>query len=86
MCIDHIQLHVSIPPKYSISDFMSYLKGKSTLMLYDKHSAQRSKWDKGFWARGYYVATIGTISEEAIKKYILEQAEEDKKEECGAKV
>ena len=80
------RLHVSIPPKYSVAEFMSYLKGKSALMLYDKHPEQRSKWDKGFWARGYYAATIGTISEETIKKYILEQAEEDKKEANSSKM
>ena len=60
---------------------MGYLKGKSALMIYDKHPEQRSKWNKSFWARGYYVATIGTISEETIKKYIVEQMEKDKKEE-----
>lgn len=46
----------------------------------------RSKWDKSFWARWYYVATIGTISEETIKKYIMEQIEEDKQEDNGAKL
>jgi putative transposase len=86
VCVDHVHLHVSIPPKLSISDFMAYLKGKSALMLYDKHPEQRSKWDKSFWARGYYVATIGTISEETIKKYIQEQSDEDKKEARGAKI
>jgi putative transposase len=86
VCVDHIHLHVSIPPKLSISDFMSYLKGKSALMLYDKHPEQRSKWHKSFWARGYYVATIGTISEETIKKYIQEQSDEDKKEDHGARM
>ena len=86
VCMDHIHLHVSIPPKYSVAEFMSYLKGKSALMLYDKHPEQRSKWDKGLWARGYYAATIGTISEETINKYILEQAEEDKKEANSSKM
>lgn len=86
VCVDHIHLHVSIPPKISISEFMSYLKGKSALMIYDKHPQQRSKWDKSFWARGYYVATIGTISEETIKKYIMEQTEQDKQEDSGARL
>jgi putative transposase len=86
VCIDHIHLHVSIPPKISISDFMSYLKGKSALMLYDKHPRERSKWDKSFWARGYYVSTIGTISEETIKKYIKEQSERDRKEDNGSDI
>ena len=48
VCIDHVHLHVSIPPKYSVAEFMSYLKGKSVLMLYDKYPEQRGKWDKGF--------------------------------------
>jgi len=60
---------------------MGYLKGKSALMIYDKHPEQRSKWSKSFWARGYYVATIGNITESAIKKYIKEQAEEDRRED-----
>lgn len=86
VCTNHIHLHISIPPKLSVSDFMSYLKGKSALMIYDKHPGQRSKWDKSFWARGYYVTTIGTVSEETIKKYIMEQAEEDKREESSPKI
>ena len=81
VCIDHIHLSVSIPPKYSISKFMGYLKGKSTLMIYDRHPELQSKWDKSFWARGYYVATIGNVTEEAIRKYIREQAEESRKED-----
>ena len=84
VCEDHIHLHVSVPPKISISEFMGYLKGKSALMIYDKHPGQRSKWNKSFWARGYYVATIGTISESTIKKYIMEQQEADKREDKGA--
>jgi len=81
VCVDHIHLCVSIPPKLSVSEFMGYLKGKSALMLYDKHPEQRSKWSKSFWARGYYVATIGNITESAIKKYVQEQADEDRKED-----
>ena len=50
VCIDHVHLCVSVPPKYSISDFMGYLKGKSTLMIYDRHPELQSKWDKAFWA------------------------------------
>ena len=81
VCEDHIHLSVAIPPKISISSFMGYLKGKSTLMLYDRHPELQSKWDKSFWARGYYVSTIGNITEDAIKKYIQEQSEESRKEE-----
>ena len=81
VCPDHVHLCVSIPPKMSISTFMGYLKGKSTLMIYDRHPNLQSKWNKAFWARGYYVATIGNVTEEAIKKYIREQREESRKED-----
>lgn len=81
VCEDHIHLSVAIPPKISISSFMGYLKGKSTLMIYDRHSELQSKWNKSFWARGYYVSIIGNITEDAIKKYIQEQSDESRKEE-----
>ena len=81
VCSNHIHLCVSIPPKLSISDFMGYLKGKSALMIFDKHPELTTKWSKSFWARGYYVSTVGNITEEAIKRYIQEQQEEAKKEE-----
>ena len=76
VCIDHVHLSVAIPPKLSVSQFMGYLKGKSTLMIYDRHPELQSKWNKAFWARGYYVETIGNITDEAVQKYIKEQAEE----------
>ena len=63
---------------------MGYLKGKSTLMIYDRHPELQSKWDKSFWARGYYVSTIGNITEDAIKKYIREQAEESRKADSNS--
>lgn len=85
VCSDHVHLSVSIPPKMSISSFMGYLKGKSTLMIYDKYPNLQSKWDKAFWARGYYVATIGNVTESAIKKYIEEQSEESKAEEMRSR-
>ena len=81
VCVDHVHLSVAIPPKLSVSDFMGYLKGKSTLMLYDRYPELQSKWDKAFWARGYYVETIGNITDEAVQKYIKEQAEELRKED-----
>ena len=81
VCSDHVHLCVCIPPKMSVSQFMGYLKGKSALMIYDKHPELGSKWNKSFWARGYYVATVGNLTEEAIKKYIQEQSEESKKED-----
>ena len=81
VCPDHVHLCVSIPPKMSVSNFMGYLKGKSTLMIYDRHPELQSKWNKAFWARGYYVATVGNLTEETVKKYIQEQSEESRKED-----
>ena len=81
VCIDHVHMCVSIPPKMRVSEFMGYLKGKSTLMIYDRHPNLQNKWDKAFWARGYYVATVGNVTESAIKKYIAEQSEESRKED-----
>ena len=81
VCSDHVHLCVSMPPKLSISEFVGYLKGKSALMIFDKHPEHGTKWDRKFWARGYYVCTVGNITEEAIKKYIQEQQEEAKLEE-----
>ena len=63
-------------------EFMAYLKGKSTLMLFDRHPEYRTKWgDRHFWARGYYVSTVGNVNEETIRKYIQEQEEDDKLED-----
>ena len=81
VCLDHVHLCVSIPPKMSVSNFMGYLKGKSTLMIYDRHPELQSKWNKAFWARSYYVATVGNLTEETVKKYIQEQSEESRKED-----
>ena len=81
VCADHVHLCLSIPPKLCVSEFMGYLKGKSALMIFDKHPEQGSKWNRSFWARGYYVSTVGNITEEAMKRYIQEQQEEAKKEE-----
>ena len=78
------RIGVAIPPKLSISSFMGYLKGKSTLMIYDRHPELQSKWNKAFWARGYYVETIGNITDEAVQKYIKEQAEESRKEDSSS--
>jgi putative transposase len=83
VCSDHVHLCVAIPPKLSVSEFMGYLKGKSALMIYDLHPGQGTKWNRAFWARGYYVVTVGNITEEAIKRYIQEQEEESKKEEMN---
>ena len=76
-CKDHIHMLVSIPPKYSISQFMGYLKGKSALMIYDKHANLKYKYgNRHFWAEGYYVSTVG-LNEATIKKYIKEQEKHD---------
>ncbi len=82
VCEEHVHLSVAIPPKISISSFMGYLKGKSTLMIYGRHPELQSKWNKAFWARGYYVETIGNITEDAVRKYINGQAEESRKEDA----
>ena len=76
VCADHVHLCVSIPPKLSVSDFVGYLKGKSALMIFDKHPEMGNKWDRSFWARGYYVSTVGNVDEETVKEYIRRQTEE----------
>ena len=77
---DHVHLCLSIPPKLAISEFMGYLKGKSALMIYDRHPELGQKFEQDFWARGYYVSTIGNVDEATIRKYIREQEEESYKE------
>ena len=68
---------VSIPPKYSVSQFMGYLKGKSSLMIFDKHANLKYKFgNRHFWAEGYYVSTVG-LNEATIAKYIREQEAHD---------
>ena len=82
ICVDHVHMYVAIPPKLAVSEFMSYLKGKSTLMLFDRHPEYRArKSDKHFWARGYYVATVGNVNEATIIEYIRNQEENDKLED-----
>ena len=67
---DHVHMLVSIPPRTSVSSFMGYLKGKSALMMFDKHSNLKYKFgNRHFWAEGYYVSTVG-LNEATIKKYI----------------
>ena len=81
ICVDHIHMYVAIPPKMAVSEFMSYLKGKSALMLFDRHPEYRAKrGDKHFWARGYYVRTVGEVNEETVRAYIRNQEENDKME------
>ncbi len=78
VCADHVHMYVSIPPKVSISSVVSRLKGKSALMLFDRHPEYRDKYGRHFWARGYYVETIGNVNEDVIKRYIAEQEESDR--------
>ena len=76
-CADHIHLLVSIPPYISIAQFMGYLKGKSTLMIFDRHANLKYKYgSRNFWARGYYVDTVGR-NKKVIAEYIRNQLEED---------
>ena len=70
---DYIHMLVSIPPKISVSSFMGYLKGKSALMIFDKHANLKYKFgNRHFWSEGYYVSTVG-LNEATVKKYIREQ-------------
>ena len=74
---DHVHMLVSIPPKLSVAQFMGYLKGKSALMMFDKHANLKYKFgNRHFWAEGYYVSTVG-LNEETIRKYIREQEVHD---------
>ena len=74
---DHVHILVSIPPKYSVSQFMGYLKGKSSLMIFDRHANLKYKFgNRHFWAEGYYVSTVG-LNEATIRKYIQDQEAHD---------
>ncbi len=76
-CIDHIHLLVSIPPKLSVSAFMGYLKGKSSLMIFDRHANLKYKYgNRHFWCKGYYVDTVGK-NKKVIAEYIRNQLQED---------
>lgn len=74
---DHVHLVVSIPPKLSVSQFLGYIKGKSALMMFEKHSNLKYKFgNRHFWSEGYYVSTVG-LNEETIRKYVREQEKHD---------
>ena len=80
-CPDHIHMLVSIPPKISVSEFMGYLKGKSSLMIFDKFATLKYRYgNRKFWCRGYYVDTIGR-NKKVIEEYIRNQLQEDKEYE-----
>ena len=76
-CPDHIHMLVEVPPKFSISTFMGFLKGKSSLMIYEKWGDMKYKYrNRQFWCRGYYVSTVGK-NEKKITEYIQQQLSED---------
>ena len=77
-CIDHIHMLVTIPPYLSVAQFMGYLKGKSSLMIFDRHANLKYKYgSRNFWCRGYYVDTVGK-NKRIIEEYIRNQLEEDR--------
>ena len=77
LCPDHVHMLVEIPPKYSVSQIMGYLKGKSSLIIFDRHANLKYKYgNRKFWCRGYYVDTVGR-NEQKIKEYIQNQLKED---------
>ncbi len=73
LCIDHIHMCLAIPPKYAVSTIVGYLKGKSAMIMFEKYSRlKRNFKGHSFWARGYYVNTVG-LDEAKIRKYIRDQ-------------
>ena len=76
-CPDHVHMLVKIPPKYSIAQIMGYLKGKSSLMIFDRHANMKYKYgNRHFWCRGYYVDTVGKNAKK-IEEYIRTQLQDD---------
>ena len=76
-CPDHIHMLVSIPPKYSVAEFVGYLKGKSSLMIFDRFANLKYRYgNRHFWCRGYYVDTVGR-NKKAIEQYIRNQLQQD---------
>ena len=76
-CKDHIHMLLSIPPKYSVSQIVGYLKGKSSLLIFEKYANMKYKYgNRHFWCRGYYVDTVGR-DKKAIEQYIRNQLRED---------
>ena len=77
LCPDHVHMLVSIPPSMAVASFVGYLKGKSSLMIFDRHANLKYKYgNRHFWARGYYVDTVGK-NEKKIAEYIRQQLQED---------
>lgn len=80
-CSDHIHMLVKIPPKIAVSNFMGYLKGKSSLMIFERHANLKYKYgNRNFWAKGYFVSTVG-LNTEIVKEYIKNQEKEDMMED-----
>jgi len=78
ICPDHVHMLVEIPPNIAVSSFVGFLKGKSTLMIFDRHVNLKYKYgNRHFWARGYYVDTVGK-NQKRIEEYIANQLQEDK--------
>ena len=76
-CVDHIHMLVEIPPKYSVAEVMGYIKGKSSLMIFDRHANLKYKYgNRHFWCRGYYVVTVGKNAKK-IEEYVRNQLQED---------
>lgn len=76
-CPDHIHMLISVPPKYSVAQIVGYLKGKSSLMIFEKYANMKYKYgNRHFWCRGYYVDTVGK-NKKAIAEYIRKQLQED---------
>ena len=76
-CMDHIHILVEIPPKYSAAEVMGYIKGKSSLMIFDRHANLKYKYgNRHFWCRGYYVDTVGKNAKK-IEEYVRNQLQED---------
>ena len=81
VCLDHVHMLVEIPPKISVASFMGFLKGKSSLLIYQKWANMKFKYrNREFWCRGYYVDTVGKNTAK-IKEYIANQLKEDKEVE-----
>jgi putative transposase len=81
LCPDHIHMLIEIPPKYAVSEVVGYIKGKSAIYIARTYVGKKQNFTgQSFWARGYYVSTVGR-DEEAIKKYIREQESEDKRQD-----
>ena len=77
LCPDHVHMLVEIPPKYSVADIVGYIKGKSSLMIFDRHANLKYKYgNRHFWCRGYYVDTVGKNAKK-IEEYIRQQLQED---------